>query len=51
MTVENAGDSGGESGSNSDADSRPVVYDLAPNCTLEDTDVGAHYHAVVNGVF
>ncbi|MDS0293260.1 DHH family phosphoesterase [Halogeometricum luteum] len=50
MTVENAGDSGGESGSNSDADSRPVVYDLAPNCTLDDTDVGANYHAVVNGV-
>ncbi|ELZ26565.1 recj-like exonuclease with dnaj-type zn-finger domain [Halogeometricum pallidum JCM 14848] len=50
MTVENAGDSGGESGSNSDADSRPVVYDLAPNCTLDDTEVGANYHAVVNGV-
>jgi RecJ-like exonuclease len=50
MTVENAGDSGGESGSSSDADSRPVVYDLAPNCTLDDTEVGANYHAVVNGV-
>ncbi|SFG01991.1 RecJ-like exonuclease [Halopelagius inordinatus] len=50
MTLENAGDSGGESGPDSDAESRPVVYDLAPNCTLDDTEVDARYHAVVNGV-
>ncbi|MFB6096613.1 MAG: DHH family phosphoesterase [Haloferacaceae archaeon] len=37
-------------GSGEDADSRPVVYDLAPDCTLEDVEVGARYHAVVNGV-
>ncbi|WP_410765180.1 DHH family phosphoesterase [Haloferax sp. DFSO60] len=48
MNDENAGDSGGDSGPNSD--SRPIVYDLAPNCTADDADVGAHYHAVVNGV-
>ncbi|MFB6129428.1 MAG: OB-fold nucleic acid binding domain-containing protein, partial [Salinigranum sp.] len=50
MTVENAGDSGVEPDSNSNPDSRPVVYDLAPNCTLDDVDVGERYHAVVNGV-
>ena len=44
MTDENAGDSGAES------DSRPVVYDLAPDCTIEDAEVGDRYHAVVNGV-
>jgi len=27
-----------------------VVYDLAPECTLEDLDEGARYHATVNGV-
>ena len=32
------------------ADSRPVVHDLAPDCTLDDVEVGARYHAVVNGV-
>jgi RecJ-like exonuclease len=26
------------------------VYDLAPNCTLDEVDVGNRYHAVVNGV-
>ncbi|MFC6826083.1 DHH family phosphoesterase [Halopelagius fulvigenes] len=50
MTLENAGDSGGESAPDSDADSRPVVFDLAPNCTLDDADVNENYHAVVNGV-
>jgi RecJ-like exonuclease len=48
MTVEDAGDSGADAGSSSD--SRPVVYDLAPNCTLDEVDEGSHYHAVVNGV-
>ena len=27
-----------------------VVYDLAPDCTLEDVETGALYHAEVNGV-
>ena len=31
-------------------DGRQVVYDLAPDCTLEDVEVGDLYHAVVNGV-
>ena len=44
MTDHSAGDSG------AGADSRPVVYDLAPDCTLSDVSVGEHYHAVVNGV-
>ncbi|MFD1684684.1 DHH family phosphoesterase [Halobellus litoreus] len=50
MTADNAGDSGGESAPNSEGDSRPIVYDLAPNCTSEDIEAGANYHAVVNGV-
>ncbi|MFO7833195.1 MAG: S1 RNA-binding domain-containing protein, partial [Halohasta sp.] len=41
-------DTAGESGERDD--SRPVVYDLAPDCTLTDVEVGANYHAVVNGV-
>lgn len=41
MTEDTAGDSG---------DSRPVVYDLAPDCTTADIAEGDHYHAVVNGV-
>jgi RecJ-like exonuclease len=45
MTVENAGGSG-----DSGAGSRPVVYDLAPDCTRDDVDVDERYHAVVNGV-
>ena len=44
MSSENAGDSG------TGSDSRPVVYDLAPDCTGDDVEVGARYHAVVNGV-
>jgi RecJ-like exonuclease len=48
MTVENAGDSGADAGSSSD--SRPVVYDLAPNCTLDEVAEDTYYHAVVNGV-
>ncbi|KAB1188919.1 MULTISPECIES: DHH family phosphoesterase [Haloferax] len=48
MSDEHAGDSGADSGPNSD--SRPIVYDLAPNCTVEDTEIDAYYHAVVNGV-
>ncbi|WP_435066447.1 DHH family phosphoesterase [Haloplanus sp. C73] len=46
MTAETAGDSG----TDADEDSRPVVYDLAPDCTADDVDVGEYYHAVVNGV-
>jgi RecJ-like exonuclease len=48
MTVDNAGDSGADS--DSGPDSRPVVYDLAPDCTVDDVEVGTRYHAVVNGV-
>ncbi|SEO96277.1 RecJ-like exonuclease [Halogranum amylolyticum] len=44
MSSENAGDSG------TGSDSRPVVYDLAPDCTGDDVEVGRRYHAVVNGV-
>ncbi|MEF8857042.1 MAG: OB-fold nucleic acid binding domain-containing protein, partial [Haloplanus sp.] len=40
----------GDSGTDADDDSRPTVYDLAPNCTADDIEVGEHYHAVVNGV-
>jgi len=50
MTPDTAGDSGGEAAPDSESDSRPVVYDLAPDCTAEDVEVGANYHAVVNGV-
>jgi RecJ-like exonuclease len=42
-------DVAGDSGTTGD-DSRPVVYDLAPNCTLSDVSVGDRYHATVNGV-
>ncbi|ELZ46400.1 phosphoesterase RecJ domain protein [Halorubrum californiense DSM 19288] len=31
-------------------DDRPTVYDLAPDCTLEDAAVDELYHAEVNGV-
>jgi RecJ-like exonuclease len=31
-------------------DGGTVVYDLAPACTLDDLEVGANYHATVNGV-
>jgi len=41
-------DTAGESGERDD--SRPVVFDLAPDCTLADIEQGANYHAVVNGV-
>ena len=44
MTDDSAGDSGVRD------DSRPVVYDLAPDCTDVDVSLGEHYHAVVNGV-
>ena len=44
MTDDSAGDSGVRD------DSRPVVYDLAPDCTTTDIASGEHYHAVVNGV-
>lgn len=27
-----------------------IVYDLAPDCTIDDVEVGEHYHATVNGV-
>jgi len=46
MTAGTAGDSG----TDADENSRPIVYDLAPDCTADDVDVGDHYHAVVNGV-
>ncbi|MFB6156473.1 MAG: DHH family phosphoesterase, partial [Haloferacaceae archaeon] len=32
------------------SDDRPVVYDLDADCTVGDCEVGARYHAVVNGV-
>jgi RecJ-like exonuclease len=38
--------SAGETGE----DSRPVVYDLAPDCTLQEAAVGSRYHAEVNGI-
>jgi len=31
-------------------DDPPVVYDLAPECTLDDLEEGERYHATVNGV-
>ncbi|GAA0258269.1 DHH family phosphoesterase [Halobaculum roseum] len=40
----------GEPGENGEGDSRPVVYELDPACTLADVDVGARYRAEVNGV-
>ncbi|WP_338742118.1 DHH family phosphoesterase [Haloplanus salilacus] len=46
MTAGNAGDSGTDRAD----DSRPTVYDLAPDCTTDDVAVGDNYHAVVNGV-
>ncbi len=59
MSEHSAGDSGtrGDSSPEPDAttakgaaDDRPIVYDLAPDCTLEDAEVDALYHAEVNGV-
>ena len=46
MTDEIAGDSG----ERDDSSSAMTVYDLSPDCTLEDVSEGAYYHAVVNGV-
>ncbi|MEF8780995.1 MAG: OB-fold nucleic acid binding domain-containing protein [Haloferacaceae archaeon] len=43
-------DIAGDSGERDDSSSATTVYDLAPNCTLEDVSEGACYHAVVNGV-
>jgi RecJ-like exonuclease len=40
----------GDPGENGEGDSRPVVYDLDPACTLADIEVGARYRAEVNGV-
>ena len=31
-------------------DGRATVYDLSPDCTLDDLEEGARYHATVNGV-
>ena len=31
-------------------DGRAIVYDLSPDCTLDDLEEGARYHATVNGV-
>ncbi|MUW15890.1 RecJ like exonuclease, partial [Halorubrum sp. CBA1125] len=59
MSEHSAGDSGtrGDSSPEPDAhtakgtaDDRPTVYDLAPDCTLEDAETDALYHAEVNGV-
>jgi RecJ-like exonuclease len=63
MTAENAGESGdsradarsdagdeARSDAGDPADDRTVVYDLAPDCTIDDIEVGEHYHAAVNGV-
>jgi len=59
MSDNTAGDSGtrGDSSPEPDADTaegaaddRPTVYDLASDCTLEDAEVDALYHAEVNGV-
>jgi len=59
MSDNTAGDSGtrGDSSPEPDADTAegaaddwPTVYDLAPDCTLEDAEVDALYHAEVNGV-
>ena len=46
MTAGNAGDSGTDAAD----DSRPTVYDLAPDCTTDDVKIDNYYHAVVNGV-
>ena len=43
MTPSPAGDAG-------DTTSEGVVYDLAPDCTLDDVEEGARYLATVNGV-
>ncbi len=43
MAPSTAGDSG-------DAAPERVVYDLAPDCTLDDVEVGARYLATVNGI-
>ncbi|ELZ41422.1 phosphoesterase RecJ domain protein [Halorubrum saccharovorum DSM 1137] len=59
MSENTAGDSGtrGDSSPEPDADAaegaaddRPTVYDLAPDCTLEDAEVDELYHAEVNGI-
>lgn len=44
MTANFAGDSGAGD------DTRPIVFDLAPECGLDTVEEGANYHAVVNGV-
>ncbi len=43
-----ADNSAGDSGAGDDT--QAIVFDLAPDCTLEDVEGGANYHAVVNGV-
>ncbi|MGZ0747109.1 DHH family phosphoesterase [Haloparvum sp. AD34] len=59
MSDQHAGDSGERDDSSSAPaaesesaarDERPVVYDLAPDCTLSDVEPDAYYHAEVNGV-
>ncbi|WP_418281171.1 DHH family phosphoesterase [Halorubrum sp. DTA98] len=59
MSEQTAGDSGTRDDSSPEpevdtaegtADDRPVVHDLAPDCTLEDVETDALYHAEVNGV-
>ncbi|GAB6878767.1 DHH family phosphoesterase [Halorubrum gandharaense] len=59
MSEPSAGDSGTRDDSSPEPDAdeaegttddRTVVYDLAPDCTLEDAAVDELYHATVNGV-
>ncbi|WP_066411616.1 DHH family phosphoesterase [Halorubrum aethiopicum] len=59
MSEHTAGDSGMRDDSSPEPDAvraegerddRDVVHDLAPDCTLEDVETGALYHAAVNGV-
>ncbi|WP_136715730.1 DHH family phosphoesterase [Halorientalis salina] len=39
-----------DDGADVSADGKPVVYDLADGCTLDDVSEGDRYHATVNGV-
>ena len=58
MSENTAGDSGMRDDSSPEPDAttaegtaeKAIVYDLAPDCTLEDVEVDALYHAEVNGV-
>jgi RecJ-like exonuclease len=39
-----------QSAGDGDGTASPVVYDLAPECTVDDIETGERYHATVNGV-